>query len=487
MECPWSSQACGISGIRSEALAAAAIFVLLASCASAATLHSGSDIQATIDKANPGDTILVGPGDYGPFDVNKPLTVVGTGMPLVRAAIQRPGITLSSEGAVVSGFKIKGVCTDSSAKFNYYISKPAEASVRFDLPDAAVMAEADDVVLKDSSIFGAEAGAYAEEIHNTSLTNITFISCVDGAKLMQCQGGNVEGCKFLKCDKTGLRVEGSRGIVVSNITAADSVHVGVLIKESTGCKVNSNTATGNIEGIALWNSSNSEVSGNVVSRNYYGILLSGSNNNTVTDNTAVENTRSEVIKGFGIGISLERNSSNNVVAWNDARRNYNGLEVTKGCQLNVLYCNKANDNDHGIRMDKNWNNLIYANSFSRNKIDAYENASHNCWNTTVGNYYSNYKGDDLNGDCIGDSPYSITSNDADSKDYLPLMQPYMSVEVDVSVEELRSMARTYARYHDGDAENALPYKVSGGIVVIESRRPARPPKWPSTPSNMLSF
>jgi nitrous oxidase accessory protein len=138
-------------------------------------------------------------------------------------------------------------------------------------------------------------------------------------------------------------------------------------------------------------------------------------------------------------------------------------------------------------MDKNWNNLIYANSFSRNKIDAYENASHNCWNTTVGNYYSNYKGDDLNGDGIGDSPYPVTAIDADSKDYLPLMQPYVPVEVDVSVEELRSMARTYARYHDEDAENALPYKVSGGIVVIESRRPTRPPKWPSTPSNRISF
>ena len=479
MECLWSSQACGTSGIRSEALASAALFVLLASCASAATLHSGSDIQATIDKASPGDTILVGPGEYGPFDVNKPLMVAGTGMPLVRAAIQRPGITLSSEGAVVSGFKINGVSTDSSAKFNYYISKPAEASVRFDLPDAAVMAEADDVVLKDSSIFGAEAGAYAEGIRNISLTNITFISCMDGAELMECRDCNVEGCWFLKCDKTGLRIEGSRGIVVSNSTAADAVHTGMLIKESTGCKVNSNMATGNIEGIALWNSSNSEISGNEVSHNYYGILLSGSNNNTVIDNTVSKNTRSEVIEGFGIGISLGGNSSNNVVAWNDAHRNYNGLEVTKGCQLNVLYCNKAADNSHGLRMDKNWNNLIYANSFSRNKIDAYENASHNCWNTTVGNYYSNYKGDDLNGDGIGDSPYPIAAVDADSKDYLPLMQPCKAV--DVGVEELRSMARAYARYHDEDAENALPYKVSGGVVVIESRRPTSPPRWPSTP------
>ena len=114
----------------------------------------------------------MGPGDYGPFDVNKPLTVVGTGMPLVRAAIQRPGITLSSEGVVVSGLQDQGGMHHSSAKFNYYISKPAEASVRFDLPDVAVMADADDVALKDSSIFGAEAGAYAEEIRNTSLTPI---------------------------------------------------------------------------------------------------------------------------------------------------------------------------------------------------------------------------------------------------------------------------------------------------------------------------
>lgn len=487
MEWLWSSRACVILGTRSEVTVAAALFILLASCASASTFHSGSDIQAAIDKASPGDTILVGPGEYSPFDINKPLTVAGTGAPLVRAAIQRSGITLSSEGVVVSGFKINGISTDPRAKFNYYISKPAEASVRFDLPDAAVMVAADNVVIKDSSIFGAEAGAYAEGARNLSLVNVTFTSCVAGAELMQCRGCNVENCSFLKCDKTGLKVVGSRGIVVSNSTAAYTAHTGMLLKESTDCRVDFNIATGNLEGIALWNSSDTEISRNEVSHNYYGLLLSGSNNNTIIDNRAMDNTRSEIIKGFGIGISLEGNSSNNVVAWNDARRNYNGLEVTKGCTLNVLYCNKAIDNDHGLRMDKNWNNLIYANSFSRNTIDAYENASHNCWNATIGNYYSDYNGDDLNGDGIGDNLYPVIAVDANSKDYLPLIQPYNPEGVDVGVEALRSMAKTYARYHDEDAENALPYKVSGGVVVIESRMPTRPPKWPSTPSNKLSF
>jgi nitrous oxidase accessory protein len=48
----------------------------------------------------------------------------------------------------------------------------------------------------------------------------------------------------------------------------------------------------------------------------YGILVSGSNNNTVLDNVAKDNRRNEIVKGFGIGISLQENSSYNIVARN---------------------------------------------------------------------------------------------------------------------------------------------------------------------------
>ena len=102
MKWPWSSLACGTSGTDIPAeLLLSLLALALISTATASTIQAGADVQAAIDKAISGDTIIVGPGQYNPFEVDKPLKIVGVGWPVVQAAVQMPGITITADSTLV--------------------------------------------------------------------------------------------------------------------------------------------------------------------------------------------------------------------------------------------------------------------------------------------------------------------------------------------------------------------------------------------------
>jgi nitrous oxidase accessory protein len=477
MEWPWSSLGCGTSGIEAT-IAIAVVLLVFVSCASSATIQSGLDLQLSVDRASDGDTILVGPGQYGPFEVDKSLTILGEGEPKVQAEVQKPGMTIKADGVRISGFEIAGKGKDPISKFNYFMENPQAAASGIDLPNAAILIEGDNITVENTSVFGAQAGAYITRSANFTLRNNTFEGCELGVELIGCRLGRIEGCNFSSCDKAGLRVDLSQNLSILNNNIVNSVNSGLLLKDSWLCKAENNRLSGCKEGLVLWNSTLIEVARNKADHNYYGFLVTRSNNNTLVENDAEWNSASETVKGFGVGISLQENSSYNVVAKNKARGSYNGMEVTRGCKLNVLFGNSAGENNHGLRMDKCRNNLIYGNSFAENKINAYENASINIWNATVGNYYGDYSGRDADGDGIGEMPYRLPGQGSQSFDYRPLIIPYAPVEVDN--EDLMAEAEKYAR--SGPVDDEIPaISVKDGTIVISARKPTSPPKWPDPP------
>ncbi len=81
--------------------------------------------------------------------------------------------------------------------------------------------------------------------------------------------------------------------------------------------------------------------------------------------------------------------------------------------------NAISKNRYGIVLDVNArDNLIYKNSFIDNGLSARDAAGKSDWYTgNTGNYWSDYKGSDANGDGVGDIPYGIVF------DPYPLVNP----------------------------------------------------------------
>lgn len=247
MKWPWSSRACGTLGIKIQIglmlslIVLATIFVDV-SIISASTFQAGTNIQAAIDKASVGDTILVGPGQYSPFEVSKSLKIIGVDLPIVKSAVQTPGITINADHVTIFGFKIKGVSKGSTSKFDYYMQHPATEALRLDLPDAGILIGGNDAIIQSVYLSGAQVGLYADEVENLSILNTTFDHCGLGAQLLNCRGGTISNCSLSGCDKAGIHLEHSDGIKVDNNSLTETNNSAILLKETILCIVSNNMA-----------------------------------------------------------------------------------------------------------------------------------------------------------------------------------------------------------------------------------------------------
>ncbi len=481
MRWPWFSPRCATSdtevmarenslcGQRVRRLTAAALalfFLISTSSGALIPVPVDGDVQAAVDGADPGDILVLKAGQYKPFTVDKSLTVLGVNGPVVRARIQTPAITVRANRVTISGLKVEGILKDADAKFSYYMeTSDRKSHYALDMPNAAILISGNDVTIEDSEINGAEVGVQAEGASNITLRNDTFQNCDSGARLLDCRGGRIEASRFGECKKYGVCVERSSEVSLVGNEATNISNVGMMLKESSRCLAEGNYFSGNWQGLVLWNSTLCELRGNEAYRNlYYGILITTSSNNTVIGNRARETSHDERTQ-LGRGIALE-NSSHNLVAMNIVEYNLNGLDIAKGCQFNLICGNDASDNWNGIRLDKNQNNLVYKNNFWRNShANAYDNASHNFWNATVGNYYDDYRGRDDDGDGLGDDAYWIPKGSSCAVDWHPLIEP---AGKDIDLVAAKKDLCVYAVYQP---EKKLPYRIENQTIVIDSRPP----------------
>jgi len=260
----------------------------------------------------------------------------------------------------------------------------------------------------------------------------------------------------------GISLDSSSNIMISGNNITANSYAGIMLVSSSNNVITENNVISNTMpgyasvGIYLYSSDTfNTISNNNASLNYVGILLwYGSNNNTLVNNVASYN------EGAGIDLGF---SDYNVIASNNASSNKIGIRIERACHSNTICSNCISSNiapswsglGWGVYIDGpevSTNNKLYHNNIVGNTHQAYSSGD-NTWDDgypSGGNYWSDYVGTDINRDGIGDTSYTLDSN---NRDNYPLMNPWPARIVQITFE---ANSQTYTATLEGNTTITSP-------------------------------
>jgi parallel beta-helix repeat protein len=165
--------------------------------ASAATIYvkSGSDIQAAINQAHPGDTISVKPGTYqGNLKINTPNLTVMSSTPY-KAVIKTKsnGFTINSNYVTIKNFDIRGSGSATG------ISDPSPFST-----------------IRNNKISKFKTGVFVSggnEERKASITSNYIFNCGTGVSFWSSNNNKLSGNKISNCE-VGLSISDSYGTLI---------------------------------------------------------------------------------------------------------------------------------------------------------------------------------------------------------------------------------------------------------------------------------
>lgn len=274
-------------------------------------------------------------------------------------------------------------------------------------------ASSGDVVKLTTDVFASSANC----INISYVSGVTF-DCQD--HIVDCSGSCPFGIYLINADYNTVRN-----------CSVQNFYYGIFADFSNHSRIENIIASGNsIAGMQIVGlSKNNTVEDSVFSSNTgpygYGIKLTGN----VTNNRLINVTSNSNNRGIGIYSSSNFNVLTDVIVNSNTEF---GININES-RSNVVNDSRIENNPIGIWMGIiSESNMVYNNYFD-NADNARIDSGSNSWNITKtpganiignsyigGNYWSDYSGNDLNGDGLGEMSYDLGGG---NYDYLPLTTP----------------------------------------------------------------
>jgi nitrous oxidase accessory protein len=384
-----------------------------------------SPLQARLDSAAPGATVLVTAGTYvGDLLIERPVRLIGQGRPRLVGSGHGSVVRVRAAGVSVVGFDIDGRSAGDLGR-----------------DTSGIHVAAADVRLHDCRIEGALFGIYLREAH--------------GAQVTSCRVRGVPG-----------REPGEKGS-------------GIHVWNTRGFRLEGNEVVDTRDGFYVQSSSHGFVRGNRAHDLRYGLHYMFSDDNVFEDNQ-FENGAAGTALMYSRRITFRRNRFLHNRGFASV-----GL-LLKACDDVLAEDNLVADNARGVFLEGSYGNVFRRNVVAGSDVAVvlYDSCARNRFEGNAfignlsplelvgrrtdtrfhGNYYSSADGLDLDGDGLRDEPYRLTS-------------VFDHLRGNLAAADL--FARGLAAGVLGAAERALP--VLRPIPVEDQATLVRPPSLPQVP------
>lgn len=328
---------------------------------------STKEFLTLVNSIPAGSTLILKPGVYkiDNLVITKPIKIIGENYPVIEGNKKDEVITIKSDYVIIQGLKIKF------------------AGVSFLKENAAIkIEEAKNCLIENNILTDNFFGIYLSKSYNCvvknniiSASNLTETSSGNGIHLWYCRDVTILKNEIYG-HRDGIYFEFVRNSLITDNYSKKNLRYGLHFMFSDSCTYEKNVFESNGAGVAV-----------MYTRNV-----------TMRQNKFINNWGAA---SFGV---LLKDLSDCLVEKNHFYKNTNGLYL-EGCNRITVRNNDFVENGWAIKLMANsMNNYFFDNNFIINSFDVLTNSRNN-FNEFERNYWSKYKGYDLDKDGFGDIPF----------------------------------------------------------------------------------